>query len=185
MDLGPLNIFHCQLYDVKRCKRRYWRDTAGGKGFASWFRCAHLADFCGTCPGPVAIAQAASSTPLLQGASSSKARLLWSGQEHSDSHHLWTVLLHCFRAGTVADYGDLTLATPPAPSPTTARVPAHPDERVTCVHVKSNSPTKASGPTRCVRRLPQKDTPLRPPRVTPALNLTETGKAKQNEKAEE
>ena len=59
------------------------------------------------------------------------------------------------RAGTVADQWDLTLATPPAPSPTTARVPAHPDERVTCVHVESNSPTKASGPTHCVRRLPQ------------------------------
>ena len=50
MDLGPLNIFHCQLYNVKLCKQRCWRDTAGGKGFTSWFRCAHLADFCGTCP---------------------------------------------------------------------------------------------------------------------------------------
>lgn len=45
------------------------------------------------------------------------------------------------------------------------------EEDMTCAHLRSNSPTKATGHTHCIRILPQKDTPLRPPQVTAALNF--------------
>lgn len=41
MELGPLNIFLLLVGTVLTfVSRQHWRDTAGGKGFSSWVKCA-------------------------------------------------------------------------------------------------------------------------------------------------
>ena len=56
---------------------------------------------------------------------------------------------------------------------------------VTCVHVKSSSPTKTTGHTGGIGLLPQKNTPSRQQLATVSPNFIEMETVKQIEKTEE